>query len=127
MGLGALVAAIPLKDASERFKRLAMVMVYPTVFETSFDVFSIWFHIRLEFWQITPIGMAIGIGIHSSFNANDPSVIISQGAFGSLSYHLFSFSFLFEIFWIRAGILFYNTYTELFSSEVVPLFFFFHS
>ncbi|KAJ3060250.1 hypothetical protein HDU98_003756 [Podochytrium sp. JEL0797] len=36
------------------------------------------------------------------YNANDPTLIVVQGIFDSLS----------------AGILFYNTYTELMSSEI---------
>ena len=69
MGLGALLAAVPSDNIRKKF---TMALVYPLV---------------------TPIGIAIGIGLKSSFNANDPNTIVTQGAFGALS----------------AGILFYNT------------------
>ena len=78
MGLGALLAVLPSDNPRKKF---IMALLYPLV---------------------TPVGMAVGIGIHASFNANDPSTIIVQGAFGSLS----------------AGILFYNVYTELFNAEI---------
>lgn len=50
----------------------------------------------------TPIGMAIGIGIRSSINLNSHELVLFQGILGSLS----------------AGILMYNTYSELMSLEV---------
>lgn len=51
---------------------------------------------------ITPLGAAIGIAIRHDFNENSPSAILSVGILGSIS----------------AGILFYNTYSELISTEV---------
>ncbi len=78
MGLGALLAALP-SDNSTR--KTVMACLYPLV---------------------TPVGFAIGIGIHETFNPNDPSGLVVQGVCGALS----------------AGILFYNTYTELFPTEV---------
>ncbi|KAJ3025815.1 UNVERIFIED_CONTAM: hypothetical protein HDU68_006625 [Siphonaria sp. JEL0065] len=50
----------------------------------------------------TPIGLVIGICVRHFYNENDGGLIIAQGTFDSLS----------------AGILFYNTYTELMSGEV---------
>ncbi|KAJ3238058.1 hypothetical protein HDU78_003753 [Chytriomyces hyalinus] len=50
----------------------------------------------------TPLGVAIGITLRHSYNENATSMILVQGIFNSLS----------------AGILFYNTYTELMSEEV---------
>ncbi|KAJ3059853.1 hypothetical protein HDU99_006191, partial [Rhizoclosmatium hyalinum] len=50
----------------------------------------------------TPIGIGIGIAIRSFYNENDGGLILAEGIFNSLS----------------AGILFYNTYTELMSAEV---------
>lgn len=35
---------------------------------------------------VTPLGMAIGIGIHSSFNDRSSTVIVVQGIMDSLSY-----------------------------------------
>ncbi|ORY53632.1 Zip-domain-containing protein [Rhizoclosmatium globosum] len=50
----------------------------------------------------TPVGIAIGIGLREVYNTNDGGLILTRGIFNSLS----------------AGILFYNTYTELMSAEV---------
>ncbi|ORY53648.1 Zinc/iron permease [Rhizoclosmatium globosum] len=50
----------------------------------------------------TPIGILVGIYIRSFYNENDGGLIVAQGIFNSLS----------------AGILFYNTYTELMSAEI---------
>ncbi|KAJ3078763.1 hypothetical protein HK100_010620 [Physocladia obscura] len=50
----------------------------------------------------TPIGIGIGIGVRNIYNANAGGLVLTQGIFNSLS----------------AGILFYNTYTELMSSEI---------
>ncbi|KAJ3071618.1 hypothetical protein HDU98_005056 [Podochytrium sp. JEL0797] len=50
----------------------------------------------------TPLGIAIGVGVRNVYNENDPNLILIQGIFNALS----------------AGILFYNTYTELMSAEI---------
>ncbi|KAJ3165630.1 high-affinity Zn(2+) transporter zrt1 [Irineochytrium annulatum] len=50
----------------------------------------------------TPVGIAIGVGTRSYFNGNAETTIVVQGILNSLS----------------AGILFYNTYTELMSMEI---------
>ncbi|KAI8613663.1 Zinc/iron permease [Chytriomyces sp. MP71] len=50
----------------------------------------------------TPLGIGIGIGVRNFYNGNSGSLIVTQGIFDSLS----------------AGILFYNTYTELMSEEI---------
>ncbi|KAI9015760.1 Zinc/iron permease [Phycomyces nitens] len=54
------------------------------------------------FMIMTPIGVAIGIGIHSSFNANSSSSILASAILDSLS----------------AGILLYNAYVSLMSLEI---------
>ncbi|KAI9270327.1 Zinc/iron permease [Phascolomyces articulosus] len=51
---------------------------------------------------MTPIGVAIGIGIHSSFNPNSSSSVLSSAILDSLS----------------AGILLYNAYVSLMSAEI---------
>lgn len=51
---------------------------------------------------MTPIGVAIGIGIHSSFNPNSYSSVLSSAILDSLS----------------AGILLYNAYVSLMSMEM---------
>ncbi|CAO3610389.1 unnamed protein product [Cunninghamella echinulata] len=51
---------------------------------------------------MTPIGIAIGIGIHSSFNPNSSSSILASAILDSLS----------------AGILLYNAYVSLMSAEI---------
>ncbi|EPB87936.1 hypothetical protein HMPREF1544_05227 [Mucor circinelloides 1006PhL] len=51
---------------------------------------------------MTPIGIAIGIGIHSSFNPNSYSAVLSSAILDSLS----------------AGILLYNAYVSLMSMEI---------
>ncbi|CEP00874.1 unnamed protein product (mitochondrion) [Plasmodiophora brassicae] len=78
MALGSLVAAM--KNATF-CKYLVLGILYPLV---------------------TPLGMAIGIGIHSSFNDRSSTVIVVQGIMDSLS----------------AGVLIYNTYVELLSVEI---------
>jgi zinc transporter 1/2/3 len=54
------------------------------------------------FFITTPIGIAIGIGIHMSLNANSASSILASAILDSLS----------------AGILLYNGYITLMSSEM---------
>ncbi|KAI8365825.1 Zinc/iron permease [Choanephora cucurbitarum] len=54
------------------------------------------------FMIMTPIGCAIGIGIHSSFNPNSSSSILASAILDSLS----------------AGILLYNAYISLMSQEI---------
>ncbi|KAI7901130.1 Zinc/iron permease [Cokeromyces recurvatus] len=56
----------------------------------------------LLFILMTPIGCAIGIGIHSSFNPNSSSAILSSAILDSLS----------------AGILLYNAYISLMGQEI---------
>ncbi|KAI8150049.1 Zinc/iron permease [Fennellomyces sp. T-0311] len=51
---------------------------------------------------MTPIGVAIGIGIHSSFNPNSSSAVLASAILDSLS----------------AGILLYNAYVSLMSAEI---------
>ncbi|KAJ3071617.1 hypothetical protein HDU98_005055 [Podochytrium sp. JEL0797] len=50
----------------------------------------------------TPFGIALGVVMRNFYNANDPDLVLVQGIFNSLA----------------AGILFYNTYTELMSAEI---------
>ncbi|KAJ3012644.1 UNVERIFIED_CONTAM: hypothetical protein HDU68_001089 [Siphonaria sp. JEL0065] len=57
---------------------------------------------NLAYPLTTPIGLVIGICVRHYYNENDGGLILTQGIFDSLS----------------AGILFYNTYTELMSGEV---------
>ncbi|CEP09690.1 hypothetical protein [Parasitella parasitica] len=54
------------------------------------------------FMIMTPIGCAIGIGIHSSFNSNSSASILASAVLDSLS----------------AGILLYNAYISLMSQEI---------
>lgn len=51
---------------------------------------------------MTPIGIAIGIGVRKSFNENGFKALLISGIFDSLS----------------AGILFYNAYVELIAFEM---------
>ncbi|ORX61649.1 ZIP zinc/iron transport family [Hesseltinella vesiculosa] len=51
---------------------------------------------------MTPLGIGIGIGIHSSFNPNSPTSILASAILDSLS----------------AGILLYNAYVSLMSLEI---------
>jgi zinc transporter 1/2/3 len=51
---------------------------------------------------MTPIGIAIGIGIHSSYNPNSQNAVLSAAILDSLS----------------AGILLYNAYVSLMSAEI---------
>ncbi|KAI9335954.1 Zinc/iron permease [Obelidium mucronatum] len=50
----------------------------------------------------TPLGITIGVGVRNFYNANDGGFVVAQGICDSLS----------------AGILIYNTYTELMNGEV---------
>ncbi|KAI7867089.1 Zinc/iron permease [Spinellus fusiger] len=54
------------------------------------------------FMLMTPIGVAIGIGVHSSFNPNSSSAVLASAILDSLS----------------AGILLYNAYVSLMSMEI---------
>lgn len=56
----------------------------------------------LLFVIMTPLGIAIGICIHSSYNGNSYSAVLSSAILDSLS----------------AGILLYNAYISLMSAEV---------
>jgi zinc transporter 1/2/3 len=56
----------------------------------------------LVYCVTTPLGVAIGIGIHQSLNVNSPSAILAQAILDSLS----------------AGILLYNAYVELIAMEM---------
>ncbi|CEO96801.1 hypothetical protein PBRA_005405 [Plasmodiophora brassicae] len=78
LALGALIANL---KRGTLFKFLVLGLLYP---------------------MVTPIGIAIGIGWHSSYNDNSTAVIVVQGIFDSLS----------------GGILMYNTYCELMSVEI---------
>ncbi|KAF7729529.1 high-affinity Zn(2+) transporter zrt1 [Apophysomyces ossiformis] len=60
------------------------------------------FIMGLVFLVMTPIGVAIGIGIHSSFNPNSSSATLASAILDSLS----------------AGILLYNAYVSLMSMEI---------
>lgn len=51
---------------------------------------------------MTPIGIAIGIGIHSTYNPNSFNAVLSAAILDSLS----------------AGILLYNAYVSLMSAEI---------
>ncbi|KAI8620087.1 Zinc/iron permease [Chytriomyces sp. MP71] len=77
MALGVLIGNLQLRD----WTKTLLCLLYPLT---------------------TPIGIAIGIGVHDSYNANSGTLVLTQGIFNSLS----------------AGILFYNTYTELMSEEI---------
>ncbi|KAI8828754.1 hypothetical protein BJ741DRAFT_625485 [Chytriomyces cf. hyalinus JEL632] len=77
MALGVMIGALNLK----RMQKVALCILYPIT---------------------TPIGIAIGVGVHNAFNPNSHGLILTQGILNSLS----------------AGILFYNTYTELMSEEI---------
>lgn len=60
------------------------------------------FVLGLLFIIMTPIGVAIGIGIHSSFNPNSSSSVLASAILDSLS----------------AGILLYNAYISLMALEI---------
>ncbi|KAJ3264394.1 hypothetical protein HDU77_008698 [Chytriomyces hyalinus] len=77
MALGVMIGALNLK----RIQKVALCILYPIT---------------------TPVGIAIGVGVHNAFNPNSHGLILTQGILNSLS----------------AGILFYNTYTELMSEEI---------
>lgn len=51
-------------------------------------------HVKLlmaaAFALITPLGMAIGIGVLNKFNGNDPSTIIALGTLDSFSAGIFT-------------------------------------
>ncbi|KAJ3234025.1 hypothetical protein HDU81_001787 [Chytriomyces hyalinus] len=77
MALGVMIGTLNL----QRMQKAALCILYPIT---------------------TPIGIAIGVGVHNAFNPNSHGLILTQGILNSLS----------------AGILFYNTYTELMSEEI---------
>jgi len=79
MALGAMIAELQEMTMKKRFW---LCFVYPVM---------------------TPIGIAIGIGIRNSFNSDNPNVLVVQGILDSIS----------------AGILFYNCYCDLFGAEIM--------
>lgn len=98
-------------DADE-FKTLLIAMVFHQFFEgialgTRINDMNIKNFLKpmlmgFIYCLTTPIGIAIGIGIHSTFNGNSPSAILAQAILDSLS----------------AGILLYSAYVELIAMEM---------
>ncbi|KAM3588369.1 hypothetical protein VKS41_000817 [Umbelopsis sp. WA50703] len=98
-------------DADE-FKTLLIALVFHQFFEgvalgTRINDMNLKNFIKplmmgLAYCLTTPIGIAIGIGIHSTFNENSASAILAQAILDSLS----------------AGILLYSAYVELIAMEM---------
>lgn len=106
------IIGLDLGIATNEFKTLLVAIIFHQLFEgialgvriaeikrfTSIKKFGA----ALLYPLVTPIGIAIGIGVRHSFNDNDWREILTQGIFDSLS----------------AGILFYNAYVELMAFEM---------
>ncbi|KAI8072029.1 Zinc/iron permease [Thamnidium elegans] len=98
--------------ANDEFTTLLIALVFHQFFEgmalgTRLNEMSYKSWIRptamgLLYIIMTPIGVAIGIGIHSSFNPNSYSSVLASAILDSLS----------------AGILLYNAYVSLMSMEI---------
>ncbi|KAF7731467.1 hypothetical protein EC973_000275 [Apophysomyces ossiformis] len=98
--------------ANDEFKTLLIALVFHQFFEgialgTRINElkFKSWgkpLVMGLVYIVTTPVGVAIGIGIHSTFNPNSYSSVLSQAILDSLS----------------AGILLYNAYVSLMSMEI---------
>ena len=71
LALGTRIAALPSPDS-------ANPPAYPTSFLTKFIL-------GVAFSLITPVGMAIGIGVIHNFNGNDRTTIITLGTLDALS------------------------------------------
>lgn len=77
------------------YKTLLVVIVFHQFFEGMAlgariallpgAIFPMKFIMAIAFTLITPIGMAIGIGVLNSFNGNDPSTVITFGTLDALS------------------------------------------
>lgn len=107
-----MIIGLALGVATDEFKSLLVAIVFHQLFEgialgvriaevKSFNSWKKWIA-ALLYPITTPIGIAIGIGVRKSFNANAYRALLSQGIFDSLS----------------AGILFYNGYVELMAFEM---------
>lgn len=81
--------------ADSTFRTLLVVIVFHQFFEGMAlgariallpgAIFPWKFVMAVAFTLITPIGMAIGIGVLNSFNGNDPSTVIAFGTLDALS------------------------------------------
>ena len=106
------IIGLALGTATDEFKSLLIAIIFHQLFEgialgvriAEVSRFSNWKKYAAAFLYpiATPIGIAVGIGIRKSFNANAYRSILSQGILDSLS----------------AGILFYNGYVELMAFEM---------
>lgn len=99
IGLTLVVAPDSSANTSGYYKTLLAVIVFHQFFEglalgariallpTSALRFGIWNKILMAvaFALITPLGMAIGIGVLNEFNGNDQSTILTIGIFDALS------------------------------------------
>jgi zinc transporter 1/2/3 len=106
------IIGLALGVATEEFKSLLIAIVFHQLFEgialgvrlaelKGVGTFKKWLA-ALAYPIMTPIGIAIGIGIRKSFNENGYKALLVSGIFDSLS----------------AGILFYNAYVELIAFEM---------
>ncbi len=73
-----------------------------TVVEAEFTSNLLSLALTLVYGVTTPLGIAIGIAIHSTYNPNSPEALLTQGIFDSLS----------------AGILIYTALVELITPEI---------
>jgi zinc transporter 1/2/3 len=106
------IIGLALGTATDEFKSLLIAIVFHQLFEGIALGVRIAEVTRFGNWQkyvaailypiATPIGIAVGIGIRKSFNANAYKSLLTQGILDSLS----------------AGILFYNGYVELMAFEM---------
>lgn len=106
------IIGLALGVATDEFKSLLIAIVFHQLFEgialgvriAEIKRFNSWkkFLAACIYPLTTPVGIAIGIGIRKSFNANGLRALLTQGILDSLS----------------AGILFYNAYVELMAFEM---------
>lgn len=106
------IIGIALGIATDEFKSLLIAIVFHQLFEgiaLGVRIAEVKHLSGLKKWLaavaypiMTPIGIAIGIGVRKSFNENGFKALLVSGIFDSLS----------------AGILFYNAYVELIAFEM---------
>ena len=93
--------------AGDAFVPLLIALVFHQFFEgfglgsacVASGVVSIWAHVSVMAWYslTTPLGVAIGIGIHSTFSDTNADQLMAQGVMDSVSFGVLLYSALVEL------------------------------
>ena len=69
----------------QAFEGLALGARIATLPDTSTPFFPMKFVMALAFALVTPVGMAIGLGVLQNFNGNDANTLVAMGTLDALS------------------------------------------